>query len=64
MYVAQKVILDLFVENSYHLYDITIGRARRQLVCCMCTLLYARFCSVILILASVCSISFTIAVYF
>lgn len=30
--MAQKVILDLFVENSYHLYDITIGSARRQFV--------------------------------
>lgn len=58
--MAQKVILDLFVENSYHLYDITIGSARRQFVSYISLLLYAGFCSVILIIAFVCLIAFTI----
>lgn len=61
--MAQKVILDLFVENSYHLYDITIGSARKQFVSYISLLLCARFCSVILIV-SVCLIAFTVNVYF
>lgn len=50
--------------NSYHLYNITISSVSRLFIFYNCMFHCVGFCPTILIITSVCSIAFTMNVYF